>query len=105
MLAGDPDAERFLPKAIRQFCALIVFHLDQIDRFEPAMARRLKSVCAAALSRLPADVLNQALDSMDIERSTKIRRLRWRLPGRTDGLEPEGALQDSAGTTAGSVVR
>ncbi|MFG1808941.1 glycosyltransferase family 2 protein [Streptomyces sp. NPDC049040] len=84
MLAEDPEGERFLPKAVRQFCALIVFHLDQIDRFEPAMARRLKSSCAAALGRLPKDVLNTVLDSMDIERSTKIRRLRRRIPGKDD---------------------
>ncbi|MFI0898869.1 glycosyltransferase family 2 protein [Streptomyces sp. NPDC020983] len=81
MLAKDPEGERFLPKAIRQFCALVIFHLDQMDRFEPAVARRLKSVSAAALGRLPADTLNSVLDAMDIERSTKIRRLRWRSGG------------------------
>ncbi|MGW5353763.1 glycosyltransferase family 2 protein [Streptomyces sp. NPDC004031] len=81
MLAKDPEGERYLPKAIRQFCALIIFHLEQIDRFEPAVARRLKSVSAAALGRLPADTLNAVLDAMDIERSTKIRRLRWRSGG------------------------
>ncbi|WP_333769579.1 glycosyltransferase family 2 protein [Streptomyces sp. IBSBF 2435] len=87
LLAKDPEGDRFLPKAVRQFCALTVFHLDQIDRLEPAMARRLKSSCAAALGRLPRDVLNTVLDSMDIERSTKIRRLRWRLPARPDDTD------------------
>lgn len=84
LLAKDRDGERFLPKAVRQFCALIAFHLDRIDRFEPALARRLKSICAAALGRVPSDVLNAVLDSMDLERSTKIRRLRWRLPARSE---------------------
>ncbi|NUS17433.1 MAG: glycosyltransferase family 2 protein [Streptomyces sp.] len=93
MLAKDPEGERFLPKAVRQFCALILFHLEQIDRFEPPMARRLKSVAAAALGRIPADVLNSVLDAMDVERSTRIRRLRWRSTGRPDGRPagPDGA--------------
>jgi len=93
MLAKDPDGERFLPKAVRQFCALIVFHLEQIDRFEPAMARRLKAGCAAALGRLPKDVLNDVLDSMDLERSTKIRRLRRRLGTRPEGSDAEPPRQ------------
>lgn len=97
MLAKDREGDRFLPKAIRQFCALIAFHLDGIDRFEPAMARRLKSVCAAALGRLPQDVLNSVLDSMDLERSTRIRRLRWRLPGRSDIPETRGHGDPTAG--------
>ena len=101
-MAGDPDAERFLPKAVRTYCAIIAHHLDQIDRFEPALARRLRSLCAAALSRLPADVLTDALDSMDLERSVKIRRLRWRLPARADGTgaapDPEADVRDNSGT-------
>lgn len=84
LLAEDRDGERFLPKAVRQFCALIVFHLNQIDRFEPATARRLKSSAAAALGRLPRDVLGGVLDTMDAERSVKIRRLRRRFSGRDD---------------------
>lgn len=98
MLAADPDGERFLPKAVRQFCALIAFHLEQIDRFEPTMARRLKSACAAALAQLPSDVLTETLDSMDLERSTKIRRLRWRLPAKGDGSGQESETAGAAGT-------
>jgi glycosyltransferase involved in cell wall biosynthesis len=76
----DPDADLFLPKAVRTYCAIIAHHLGNIDRFEPQVARRLKSMSAAALRRLPQDVLADALDSMDLERSVRIRRLRWRLP-------------------------
>jgi hypothetical protein len=104
MLADDKDGDRFLPKAVRQFCALIVFHLDQIDRFEPAMARRLKATCAAALGRVPSDVLTGVLDSMDLERSAKIRRLRWRFGGRSEAPDAEvDDVQDNAGTP-GAVV-
>jgi hypothetical protein len=97
MLASDPEGERFLPKAVRQFCALIVFHLDQIDRLEPTLARKLKSACAAALGRIPADVLTATLDSMDVERSTKIRRLRWRLPAKSEGPGQEAGIPGTPG--------
>jgi hypothetical protein len=80
----DRDADLFLPKAVRTYCAIIAHHLGNIERFEPAVARRLKSMSAAALRQLPQDVLTEALDSMDLERSSKIRRLRWRLPARTE---------------------
>ncbi|MFI0940569.1 glycosyltransferase family 2 protein [Streptomyces sp. NPDC021020] len=96
MLAKDPEGERYLPKAIRQFCALVIFHLEQIDRFEPAVARRLKSVSAAALGRLPAETLNAVLDAMDIERSTKIRRLRWRSGGGSGGGSGTGNGTEAA---------
>jgi hypothetical protein len=86
-LAGDPDEERFLPKAVRTYCAIIAHHLDNIDRFEPALARKLKARSAAALGRLPSKVLTEALDSMDLERSVKVRRLRRRL-SRGDGDGP-----------------
>ncbi|MFI1097049.1 glycosyltransferase family 2 protein [Streptomyces sp. NPDC020917] len=79
-VSEDPDADRFLPKAVRTYCAIIAHHLGNIERFEPQVARKLKSMSAAALRRLPQDVLADALDSMDLERSVKIRRLRWRIP-------------------------
>ncbi|HEY5833508.1 glycosyltransferase family 2 protein [Streptomyces sp.] len=83
-VATDPEADRFLPKAVRTYCAIIAHHLGQIERFEPAVARKLKSMCATALRQLPQDVLADALDAMDVERSSRIRRLRWRLPARDD---------------------
>ncbi|WP_433891957.1 glycosyltransferase family 2 protein [Streptomyces sp. CA-111067] len=83
----DREADRYLPKAVRTYCAIIAHHLKNIDRFEPAVARRLKSMSATALRQLPQDVLNEALDTMDLERSARIRRLRWRMPARADGTE------------------
>jgi hypothetical protein len=79
-VSADRDADLFLPKAVRTYCAIIAHHLGNIDRFEPSVARKLKAMSAAALRRLPQDVLADALDSMDLERSAKIRRLRWRIP-------------------------
>ncbi|MBN0044386.1 glycosyltransferase family 2 protein [Streptomyces actuosus] len=76
--AEDPDADRFLPKAVRTYCAIISHHLATIDKFEPQVARRLRSLSASALRRMPQDLLNDTLDSMDIARATQLRRLRRR---------------------------
>ncbi|MGW4286382.1 glycosyltransferase family 2 protein [Streptomyces sp. NPDC004673] len=76
--AADRDAEELLPKAVRTYCAIISHHLGSIERFEPPVARKLKSLSAAALRRMPQDVLNEALDSMDLARATRLRRLRRR---------------------------
>ncbi|MEW2519653.1 glycosyltransferase family 2 protein [Actinacidiphila alni] len=81
--ARDRDADAFMPKAVRTYCAIIAHHLNNLERFEPAVARRLKAMSAAALRKLPQDVLTEALDSMDLERSVKLRRLRRR-PGRAE---------------------
>lgn len=95
-LAGDPDEQRFLHKAVRTYCAIIAHHLDNIDRFEPALARLLKRQCAAALNRLPGEVLTAALDSMDLERSLRIRRLRWLAAARGQADDPDVELRDNA---------
>ncbi|MGA5320026.1 glycosyltransferase family 2 protein [Streptomyces seoulensis] len=76
--AADRDADSLLPKAVRTYCAIISHHLGSIERFEPPVARKLKSLSAAALRRMPQDVLNEALDSMDLARATRLRRLRRR---------------------------
>ncbi|OLZ70937.1 glycosyl transferase [Streptomyces sp. IMTB 2501] len=76
--AQDRDADELLPKAVRTYCAIISHHLGSIERFEPPVARKLKSMSAAALRRMPQDVLDDALDSMDIQRAGKLRRLRRR---------------------------
>jgi glycosyltransferase involved in cell wall biosynthesis len=75
--AQDPDADRLLPKAVRTYCALISHHLTS-GRFEPHVARRLRRKSAAALRRMPVEVLDEALDSMDVQRATRLRRLRRR---------------------------
>ncbi|MBC9717145.1 glycosyltransferase family 2 protein [Streptomyces sp. TRM66268-LWL] len=76
--AKDPEADRFLPKAVRTYCAIIAHHLGTIDKFEPQVAKRLRTLAAAALKRMPQELLGDVLDSMDHERSTQLRRLRRR---------------------------
>ncbi|THA24842.1 glycosyltransferase family 2 protein [Streptomyces sp. RKND-216] len=75
--ARDRDADVLLPKAVRTYCAIISHHLTS-GRFEPHVARTLRRKSAAALRRMPADVLDEALDSMDVQRATRLRRLRRR---------------------------
>lgn len=76
--AEDPEAAALLPKAVRTYCAIISHHLGSIERFEPSVAKKLKSLSSAALRRMPQDVLDDALDSMDLQRATRLRRLRRR---------------------------
>ncbi|MFF4601930.1 glycosyltransferase family 2 protein [Streptomyces sp. NPDC001339] len=76
--ARDRDAEVLLPKAVRTYCAIISHQLGAIERFEPPIARKLRSMSAAALKRMPQDVLKEALDSMDTQRASRLRRLRRR---------------------------
>ncbi|MFF2653229.1 glycosyltransferase family 2 protein [Streptomyces sp. NPDC058045] len=76
--AADEEAEKLLPKAVRTYCAIISHHLGTIERFEPPVARKLKSLSSAALRRMPQRVLDEALDSMDAARATRLRRLRRR---------------------------
>ncbi|MER5279997.1 glycosyltransferase family 2 protein [Streptomyces sp. NPDC002809] len=76
--AEDRDADVLLPKAVRTYCAVISHHNSSIERFEPSVARTLKSLSSAALKRMPQQVLDEALDSMDGQRATLLRRLRRR---------------------------
>ncbi|MCX4958557.1 glycosyltransferase family 2 protein [Streptomyces virginiae] len=72
----DRESDRLLPKAVRTYCAIIAHHVGSIERFEPDVAKKLRTMSTAALGRMPQDVLDQVLDSMDVERSTVLRRLR-----------------------------
>ncbi|NLU72298.1 glycosyltransferase family 2 protein [Streptomyces sp. HNM0575] len=73
----DEQAQELLPKAVRTYCAIISHHLTS-GRFQPRVERELRRRSAAALRRLPSDVLAGALDSMDFERAGRLRRLRRR---------------------------
>ncbi|MGW0768417.1 glycosyltransferase family 2 protein [Streptomyces sp. NPDC002676] len=76
--AEDRDADALLPKAVRTYCAIIAHHLASIERFEPLVARKLKVMSAQALRRMPQPLLDEALDSMDVQRAARLRRLRHR---------------------------
>ncbi|GAA3297581.1 glycosyltransferase family 2 protein [Streptomyces cinereospinus] len=77
--AADRDADRLLPKAVRTYCAIIAHHLSEIEKFEPSVARQLRIMAAAAIKRMPQDALGDVLDTMDLRRAAKLRRLRRRI--------------------------
>jgi glycosyltransferase involved in cell wall biosynthesis len=77
-LAADPDRHRLLPKAVRTYCALIAFHAGNASRYGPDTARQFRLRAAGALQRMPPDVLDSTLASMDPGRSRTLRRLRGR---------------------------
>lgn len=61
---------------MRTYCAIIAHHLADVDKFEPAVARQLRTQSAAAIRRMPQELLTDVLDRMDLRRSAKLRRLR-----------------------------
>ncbi|MFC9077701.1 glycosyltransferase family 2 protein [Streptomyces sp. NPDC057062] len=76
--AADPQADLLLPKAVRTYCAIIAHHLSEIDKFEPSVAKQLRTMSAAAIKRMPQELLTDVLDTMDLHRSSRLRRLRRR---------------------------
>ncbi|MBH5337855.1 glycosyltransferase family 2 protein [Streptomyces pactum] len=75
-VAADPEADRFLPKAVRTYCAMIAFHLANQRRYEAPVARELRAAAGEALRRMPQDVLDRTLSEMDPERAGTLRRAR-----------------------------
>ncbi|MEU8762483.1 glycosyltransferase family 2 protein [Streptomyces sp. NPDC048659] len=75
-VSQDRDAERFLPKAVRTYCAMIAFHMAKSDQYEPAVAKRLRRDVTDALRRMPRQVLDGTLATMDTPRATLLRSLR-----------------------------
>ncbi|UQX02651.1 glycosyltransferase family 2 protein [Streptomyces sp. RerS4] len=78
----DRESELLIAKAVRTYCAIIAHHIGSIERFEPAVAKKLRALSADALGRMPRPALDEALDSMDVERSAILRKLRRRTPAR-----------------------
>ncbi|MFS0692418.1 glycosyltransferase family 2 protein [Streptomyces nitrosporeus] len=75
-IGRDRDAEVLLPKAVRTYCAMIAFHNGKADEYDPPTAKRLRQESAAALRRMPQQVLETTLSMMDTRRSTLLNRLR-----------------------------
>ncbi|MFJ5261292.1 glycosyltransferase family 2 protein [Streptomyces sp. NPDC088387] len=72
----DPDADRFLLKALRTYCAMIAFHIGKVDEYEPLAAQRLKRDARAALQRMPQGALEETLRNIDPTRGRLLSRLR-----------------------------
>ncbi|MFF3344411.1 glycosyltransferase family 2 protein [Streptomyces sp. NPDC002779] len=76
--AADREADQLLPKAVRTYCAIIAHHLSDESKWEPAVAKQLRALSAAAIRRMPQDALGDVLETMDLRRASKLRRLRRR---------------------------
>ncbi|PWI11002.1 glycosyl transferase [Streptomyces sp. NWU339] len=75
-LQQDPEAERFLLKAVRTYCAMIAFHIGKANEYEPSAAQRLRQETRAALHRMPQHALEETLRTIDSTRSRLLSRLR-----------------------------
>ncbi|NJQ02768.1 glycosyltransferase family 2 protein [Streptomyces zingiberis] len=96
LVLADPERDRFLPKVVRTYCALIAFHLAKAGRYQPRVARRLKREAAAALGRMPEDVLERTLAEIGPERARLLDGLRpGGARGRRGGRGPAGTTGDA----------
>ena len=77
-LSGDPERDRFMPKAVRTYCSIINHHLSLRDRLTPTLSAHLVERSRASIGQLPAGEVKAAVAGMDEKRR---RRLRVVLPG------------------------
>ncbi|NRQ34655.1 glycosyltransferase family 2 protein [Nonomuraea sp. NN258] len=75
----DLEAE-FLPKAARNFCALLAHHLELAGRFTPALRARFEERGAQMVRALPVDLVTEAVSRMSAERERTLRALLPDLP-------------------------
>jgi len=74
-LAALPDGERYLPKLVRTYCALIAFHLDRAERLAPPVRRALRARAADTLTALPRGLLARVLPALGAEREQLLAEL------------------------------
>lgn len=74
---NDPQADRFMHKAVRMYCAVMAHHLRNRRRFDATLQRRLVRECGRALNRLPDEVTDEVLQQMGGRRCRMLRLVRW----------------------------
>lgn len=62
---ADPEADRFLPKALRSYCALVCHHVGRLDTYEKPLAATLRALCSESLRALPRTELKRVIAGMD----------------------------------------
>lgn len=72
---ADRDAERFLPKAIRSYCAIMYHQLGRLDQYQSHLATQLTHRCAEAISRVPRSELQPVIAALDPNRAQRINQL------------------------------
>ncbi|RVX40191.1 glycosyltransferase involved in cell wall biosynthesis [Nonomuraea polychroma] len=70
----------FMPKAVRNFCALLAHHLEIGDRFTPALRARFEDRGAQMVRSLPPEIVSEAVSRMSVEREATLRGLVPDLP-------------------------
>ncbi|MER6506512.1 glycosyltransferase family 2 protein [Nonomuraea sp. NPDC001636] len=65
----------FLPKAARNFCALLAHHLELAGRFTPALRARFEERGAQMVRGLPPALVADAVSRMAVEREAVLRAL------------------------------
>ncbi|KAB8182691.1 glycosyltransferase [Nonomuraea phyllanthi] len=65
----------FLPKAVRNFCALLGHHLEIAGRFTPELRARFAGRGAAMVRDLPVELVREAAAQMSAERAAALRAL------------------------------
>jgi hypothetical protein len=75
MVQEDRDAVALLPKALRSYCAVVLHHLGQLDRYPAPLASRLTTLCREALCRLPQEPLHRVRGDLDPTRNAQLEKL------------------------------
>lgn len=75
LIGADPDQERFLPKALRRFCELLLHHYGMLDRLAPELRHTFKVMAAQTLQRCPQDALHEVFAGLTPERRYTLTRL------------------------------
>lgn len=73
---ADPALERFRPKLVRSYVAIIAHHEQHRDRLHPATHRRYVARARERLRSLPQDLVTAAVGSLPSERARIVERLR-----------------------------
>lgn len=75
LVAADRDAEAFLPKAVRSYCATILYHIDNRARLTPELQKKLVERSTRTLRELPAQVLDLTVREMGGKAEKRLRAL------------------------------
>lgn len=75
VVTADPEADRFLPKAVRRWCELTLHHLGRLDRFTPEVAHTFRQLLGRSLAGAPQPVLTDTLATLTPERRERLTRL------------------------------
>ncbi|MFC5817737.1 glycosyltransferase family 2 protein [Nonomuraea harbinensis] len=82
--------EKYLPKAVRNFCGLLAHHLELAGRFPPELRARFTERGARMAQALPRELVAEAAAAMPAERSAVLRELLPGLPVPARGPRPDG---------------